>query len=594
VNETNQVVQLKRRIAGFVQQKNYKQALNDSNKLVKLAPVDIEAWYVRHQLQEYFGDFEGAVRSLHQVCQVPSPIYEAALDTSVKLCKKHKLNQLGVAPAQARCKNRPHDPEMFFDLGYFLFELEQMAASVEPFSRALEMDPSSERYARFLTAAYLFSGQVVKSLEILDAYTERYGNSEEMHAIQSMTSNYPWAFTDQAVFDRQVASGRFFESGHDVSDRFIGFTPGEKIRLGYLSSDFYHHSVAFFFRTLCEHHNRDRFEVVCFSDVARPDQVTDDLRALSDEWVECLGKDDSQVASLVRERNIDILVDLIGYAGRSRLGVFARRAAPVQVSYLGYPNTTGLKRMDYRICDSFTDPPGDSDAMHTETLKRLKSGFLCYTNWFPVPAVGELPAQKNNGSVCFGSFNSFMKVSDELLRLWADVLKQVPGSCLLMKSKPLVEAAQRERVWSVFESAGIDRSRVRLMGWAPTIGSHLELYNEVDIHLDTFPYNGTTTTVESLRQGVPTVTLAGRSHRSRVGLSLLTQLGLEGCVAHSEADYIAKAVGLAQDIKALAETRRSLRGQVDRSSLCDQNRFIGEIEQVYEEMLTERAEALKQ
>jgi len=288
--------------------------------------------------------------------------------------------------------------------------------------------------------------------------------------------------------------------------------------------------------------------------------VTAEIKRESDHWIECHGMSDAELYDQIQADELDILVDLVGYAGSHRLKVFSMRAAPVQVSYLGYPNTTGLSAMDYRLSDSWADPVGMTEDQYTEQLVRLSGGFLCYTPASDLPAIAPLPAD-SNGGVCFGSFNSFLKVTPEMMGMWAELLKKLPESSVFMKARPLAEEALRERIWAYFKEKGITKGRIRLQGWTENISSHLELYNEVDIHLDTFPYNGTTTTIESLRQGVPVVSLAGSNHRSRVGCSILSQVGLDDLVATSEKDFIDVAVGLANDLDRLRSLREELRAR---------------------------------
>jgi len=589
------VFELKQGIMRATQVKDYSGALRKAEKLVKLVPEDIEAWYALSQLQERAGQIEAAVRSLYRVCQRPSPVHETALRKSIELCKQGALYKLGIAPAEAMVKLKPQSSAALFDLGLFWFHLQQFISAREFFKKAMALDPEKEIYARYCALSYIYSGNVKEGGLIMEEFIERFGASEETAIIRAIASNYPMGLDEtEQVFAAHRAAGDFIEGELSDGQPFSDYRIPDKVRIAYLSPDFCNHSVAFFFRALVEAHNRNRFEVICLSDVVKGDAVTEQIKSTCDNWIDVSSMDNEALCELVRKQKIDVLVDLVGYAGRSRAGVFARRAAPVQVTYLGFPNTTGLTRMDYRITDAWSDPEGMTESLYTESLMRLPGGFLCYTPQDDVPPVSPLPSRKNGRGICFGSFNSFLKISPELLSLWAGIMRQVDGSTLFMKTKPLAEKALREQVWQQLEAEGIAKERVRLQGWTENIDSHLELYNDVDIHLDTFPYNGTTTTVESLRQGVPIVTLAGRNHRSRVGLSLLKQIGLDEWIATSESEYVACAVRMATDPDRLEALRESLRARVDSSSLCDRERFIPEIESAYENMLTERARELRE
>jgi predicted O-linked N-acetylglucosamine transferase (SPINDLY family) len=288
------------------------------------------------------------------------------------------------------------------------------------------------------------------------------------------------------------------------------------------------------------------------------------------------------VCARIGHDEIDILVDLAGHAGNSRLPVFFMKPAPIQVTYLGYPNTTGFSAMDYRLTDGIADPP-DQDRFYTERLYRLPECFLCYrpppeTPLSPVP-----PADKN-GYITFGSFNNFPKISGDTVCLWAGILHRVKNSRLVIKSKQLIDPAICERLLQLFAIYGIGADRLELRTHSPSLESHLSCYNGIDIALDTFPYNGTTTTCEALWMGVPVITLAGDRHASRVGASLLAQAGLTGLVAQSAEHYISLAAFLAGNISPLSKLKTGLRGMIAQSPLCDGAGFTKKIEKAYGEM----------
>ena len=292
---------------------------------------------------------------------------------------------------------------------------------------------------------------------------------------------------------------------------------------------------------------------------------------------------DAEAAELIRADEIDILVDLAGHTNGNRLTVFARKPAPVQATYLGYPGTSGLSAMDYRITDALADPPGMTEAHHSEQLIRLPACAWCYG-----PDTEILPAESPaalRGCVTFGSFNNLAKVNERMLGTWARILEVVPGSRLLLKSAGFLSMDARKRVSAALLSkAGISEERLDIRGPEDNHESHLALYREIDIALDTFPYHGTTTTCEALWMGVPVVTLAGRSHVSRVGVSLLSNAGLPELVAESEEDYVRIAVELAGNAQRLANDRANLRDQMRASRLLDAPAFSRAIEGAFREM----------
>jgi predicted O-linked N-acetylglucosamine transferase (SPINDLY family) len=358
--------------------------------------------------------------------------------------------------------------------------------------------------------------------------------------------------------------------------------PDRRLRIGYVSGDFFSHSVAYFIEPLLAAHDRDRVELFAYADVARPDAVTQRLRGHVPNWRNISGMSNPQLADTVRGDAIDLLVDLGGHTAGNRLLAFARKPAPVQVTYLGYPNTTGMSAMDYRLTDARADPPG-AEALHSEKLMRLPDTFLCYRPPEDAPPVAAPPATAN-GFVTFGSFNAVSKINDPLLDLWARVLAAVPGSRLLLKAKHLSAEINRRRVHGAMAARGVDAGRVELLPPTARVPEHLALYGRMDVALDSFPYHGTTTTCEALWMGVPVVTLAGDRHVSRVGVSLLTTVGLAECIAATEAEYVARAAALAGDAGRLKTLRTGMREQVRASALCDAPRFARNVEAAYRDM----------
>jgi predicted O-linked N-acetylglucosamine transferase (SPINDLY family) len=358
--------------------------------------------------------------------------------------------------------------------------------------------------------------------------------------------------------------------------------PDRRLRIGYVSGDFFSHSVAYFIEPLLAAHDRDRVELFAYADVARPDAVTQRLRGHVSNWRDITGSSNQQLADRVRGDAIDILVDLGGHTVGNRLLAFARKPAPVQVTYLGYPNTTGMSAMDYRLTDARADPPG-AEVLHSEKLVRLPDTFLCYRPPEDAPPIAAPPAAAN-GFVTFGSFNAVSKINAPLLDLWARVLAAVPGSRLLLKAKHLSAEINRRRVHGAMAARGINPGRVELLPPTAGVAEHLALYGRMDVALDSFPYHGTTTTCEALWMGVPAVTLAGDRHVSRVGVSLLTTVGLAECIAATEAEYVARAAALARDLPKLADLRARMRECVRTSALCDAPRFARHVEAAYREM----------
>ncbi len=303
----------------------------------------------------------------------------------------------------------------------------------------------------------------------------------------------------------------------------------------------------------------------------------------ADHWQNIHGMTDALVFQCIQKDGIDILVDLAGHSGNNRLKLFARKPAPIQVSYLGYPNTTGLTAMDYRFTDNVADPPGLTDAYYTEKLIRLPEGFLCYRPSVGCPDIAPPPCLEN-GYITFGSFNNWAKINSKTIALWSDLLSRVPDSRLILKSSLASDRDAQQQLLSLFVQNGIEASRIEILSRLPVFGEHLKQYQRVDIALDTFPYNGTTTTCEALWMGVPVITLAGNTHASRVGASILSRLGLNEWIVSSVDDYLNISEALANDTDNLKCLRRTLREKFQNSSLMNEKRFLANLETAYRRM----------
>ena len=351
------------------------------------------------------------------------------------------------------------------------------------------------------------------------------------------------------------------------------------LRVGYLSPDIRTHSVAYFLEAILDAHDRSRIEPFAYVQVVRPDTVTERMAPKFKAYRATVGRSDDEVAEMIRADGIDILVDLAGHSAGNRATVLARKPAPVQVTYLGYPDTTGMRSVDYRFTDALADPE-DEDRFYSEQLVRLPDCFLCYRPPDDAPPVGPLPFRRR-GQVTFGSFNSLYKVNEKLVEIWSTLLHRVPGSRLLLKSMALQDKAIRDRYYELFRKHNLDGDRILLVSWEPERANHLSLYGEIDIGLDTYPYHGTTTTCEAFWMGVPVVTLKGRVHASRVGCSLLHQVGLDELVATTAEDYVKIAAELAGDADRMAKLRSELRLRMANGPLCDRAGFVQQLEQAF-------------
>jgi predicted O-linked N-acetylglucosamine transferase (SPINDLY family) len=344
----------------------------------------------------------------------------------------------------------------------------------------------------------------------------------------------------------------------------LEISSARRLRVGFLSPDLRTHSVAVFLEPLLRHLDPAGFEIVLYHDHFCIDATSERLKSHAALWRNFFGQPDDRVELAIRADAPDVLIDLAGHTGFNRLPLFARRLAPVQIAYLGYPNTTGLDAIDYRFTDAVADPEGEADRFHTEKLIRFAPTAWAYQPPATAPNIGPPPCTLGR-PFTFGSFNAFNKVTDTTLRLWALVLTTVPGSRLILKSSGLDPAQVGPRL----TAAGLDPARVVVLPPCVSSDAHLAAYADIDIALDPFPYNGTTTTCEALWMGRPVITLAGDRHAARVGTSLLTALGQPAWIARDDEDYIRIAAALAVDPVALARIAARLRDELRASPLLD-------------------------
>jgi predicted O-linked N-acetylglucosamine transferase (SPINDLY family) len=356
--------------------------------------------------------------------------------------------------------------------------------------------------------------------------------------------------------------------------------PERRLRIGYVSGDFRMHAITFFIEPLLAARDRDGFEVFCYHTLAETDERTARFRALADHWHDVSGLADDAFAALVRSHEIDVLVDLAGLTTGNRVLALARRPAPVQVSYLGYLATTGVRAIDYRITDALVDPPGASDGWYTEKLIRLPRSFWCFSPLERMPGPLER-GEADAPPVVFGSFNRLTKVRPELLRLWGRVLAQVPESELWILDVRSDEA--HERVVAEVAAAGVATTRIKTWTRLPA-DPYWDRIRRADIALDTFPYNGGATTCECLWLGVPVVTKAGAMGFTRSATSILGNVGLAELVAESEDHYVEIAARLACDRQRLRALQRGLRERMRASALLDAHGFMRDLEHAYRDV----------
>lgn len=533
----------------YLQQKRHDELELCCREAMKVKPDDVGAHfhlgnvlYARFDLDEASRSFEEALRL--------NPDLAGAYNNLGNIYKMKDQADEAIRCYESAIRLDPDDPDVYTNLGSLQLRVGRVEQGIALHRKALEISPDFEE------------GQS----NLLFSLNYLYGNDPDL----MFREHADWG----ARLTKKYLRRKVFRNPRD---------PGKRLRVGYVSADFRRHSVGYFILPVIQSHDRATVEIVCYANNPLTDGVTEEFQRACDVWRPIAKRSSEEVAAMILEDEIDILVDLTGYTSGYRMELFAGRAAPIQVSYLGYPNTTGLGTMDYRFTDGEADPEGLTDRYHTERLVRLPRGFLCYQPPAGSPEVGTLP-QLASGLITFGSFNNYAKVAPQICELWAAVLKAVPNSRLLVKSLGLGAGDVQREIEERFAALGLEKSRIAICGADDSWQSHLARYHEVDIALDVFPYNGTTTTCEALWMGVPVISLSGRTHVSRVGRSLLTRVGLQDLAADTPEEFVSKAATLAGDVERLGALRTGLRQKLLSSPLYDATGFTRDLENAFRTM----------
>ncbi|XP_073266108.1 probable UDP-N-acetylglucosamine--peptide N-acetylglucosaminyltransferase SPINDLY [Populus alba] len=488
---------------------------------------------------------------------------------------------------QATLSIKPNFSQSLNNLGVVYTVQGKMDAAASMIEKAIMANPTYAEAYNNLGVLYRDVGNITMAISAYEQCLEIDPDSRNAGQNRLLAMNYINEGHDDKLFQAHREWGRRFMRLYPQHTSWDNpKVPERPLVIGYVSPDYFTHSVSYFIEAPLVYHDYANYMVVVYSAVVKSDAKTNRFREKvlkkGGMWRDIYGIDEKKVASMVREDKVDILVELTGHTANNKLGMMACRPAPVQVTWIGYPNTTGLPTIDYRITDSFTDPP-HTKQKHVEELVRLPECFLCY---IPSPEAGPVtptPAL-SNGFITFGSFNNLAKITPKVLQVWARILCAVPNSRLVVKCKPFGCDSVRQRFLTVLEQLGLEPLRVDLLPLILLNHDHMQAYSLMDISLDTFPYAGTTTTCESLYMGVPCITMAGAVHAHNVGVSLLSKVGLGHLVAKNEEEYVQLALQLASDISALSNLRMSLRELMSKSPVCDGPNFTLGLETTYRNM----------
>jgi len=473
---------------------------------------------------------------------------------------------------------RPILFEAHHNLGLALVAAGKYDEAIASYEQALLIKPGDAVVLNSMAGAYRDQGRMDEAIGCLRNALAVAPALQFIHGNLLLALQYYADYDPETTFVEHVRWASHLGVSPALPLPPVDRAAGRRLRIGYVSPDFRQHVLGRYSETVIAAHDRGQFEVYCYSNVTHPDLVTERLQASADRWRSLVGLTDASAAEIIRADRIDLLIDLAGHTSGNRLGVFALKPARIQVTHLGYPSSTGLAAIDYRLTDAYGDPPGQTERYHTEKLMRLPELQWCYLPP-PEPEVGPLPARQR-GTITFGSFNNLCKVTEQRLALWAQIVTDMPGSRMVVLTG--AGSAGDERVLKAFARQGIGKERITLLGMQSP-DSFLRQHHDVDICLDTYPFTGGFTTADALWMGVPVVTLAGPSCVTRQGIGVLVQVGLKDLVTETPAAYVAAAISLARDLPRLEALRGQLRERL-RLSLGDIQRFTRHLEAAYRTM----------
>ena len=603
-------------VINLCQQGQLQKALDRAQQLLQQFPKSLILYNIQGIANTGLGQFDSAINSYKQALKIKADDAEVYSNMGNALKGKGDL-EAAIDSYKKALKIKPDYAEAYNNIGTVLNDKGDIDAAIDSYNMALKIKPDYAEAYNNVGNTLQGSGQLglaidsyKKALKIKSDYAEAYNNLgatllklgryEEAGASfnqaiefkidfssaynnKNNCLNYFMSCSPLSIFEQHLEFGKQFgglQTAPLLSPR-SNLQTERRLRVGYVSGDFRQHSVAHFFEPLLQHHNSDVVEIFCYYNDTPIDEMTEHLMTTSNHWRSIVGITDSDAANLIRNDKIDILVDLSGHSSKNRLLVFAQKPAPIQVTWLGYPNTTGLSEIDYRFTDIIADPIGEADELHSEALVRLPNGFQCYKGNEAFYSNSELPFMRR-GHITFGSFNNLAKVTPEVIKIWSNILHKIPTSHLLLKGSQINHL--KSHYLELFKQEGITENRIEYHIRLPNIDDHLALYNTIDIGLDPFPFNGATTTCEALWMGVPVITLMGDRHVGRVGASILTNVGLTDFIAQDIDGYIQLAVEMAANTNYLKKIRKDLRKRMKRAPLCDGRSFASDVESAYQKM----------
>ena len=590
-------------------------------QVLSIRPDDADAHNNLGSILKAQGKLEEAVASYRQALSINPDFAEAYYNLGNILQNQGQLDD-AIGNYQHALSIKPNYADAHYNLGNALHDQGWLDDAIASYRQALSIKPGFADAHNNLGVALQAQGRLGEAAEcyrqallIKSDYVEAHtnlgnvfkdkGQLEEAVACYrqalSINTDFPQAYsnllltmqymgtaTPAEIFAEHQRYAERFEAPHKAywQPHRNNRHPERRLRIGYVSGDFWNHAVAFFIEPVLACHDKSRVEVYCYYNNTKHDNHTEQIASHADHWLACAGMGDEQLAERIRADGIDILVDLSGHTAHNRLPVFARKPAPIQVTWIGYAGTTGLSAMDYRITEAYMDPPGLTERYNSETLTRLPHTGAAYRPEPGCPPVNPLPAL-TSGKLVFASLNNLTKINQSVVNLWGRILAALPHARLMLGN--VTDSGIRQRLIEMFGTAGIAAERLILQPRLTT-ADYLALHHQIDLALDTFPYNGGTTTIHSLWMGVPVITLAGGHMASRCGVALLSRAGLGEFIAYSEEEYLQRAIQFAQDLPGLNRVRQSLRERMSGED-CNPEIITRHMEAAYREMWRKWCEA---
>ncbi len=549
----------------------FDEAADSYRQALQLMPGFATGYYNLGNVLERLGRLDEAVASLRRALELAGEHPEIYNKLGLALSSQGNLDQ-AEAVFRRRIELEPHSAAAHHNLGNVLEKQDRLDEAMECYTRALALMPDNADAYNNLGNTLTRLGRIDEAMTCYRRALKADPNSAVNHSNMLLAMQYSAGVTPSELHAAHwpydichAAALRSTWRPHDNNR-----DPDRRLRLGFVSADFGFHPVGYFLVRVLEHLDAAQVEIVCYSDGLRGDAMTARIRSAAHQWHDVRPLNHQQLADRIRADRIDVAFDLSGHMSNNRLLTFARKPAPIQITWMGYVGTTGLAAMDYLLADRYEVPEG-SEAHIRERVLHMPDGYVCYDPPVDAPPVSSLPALAQ-GHVTFGSFNYLAKINPPVIETWARILRRVGGARLVLKYAGLNTPSAHQRIAELFAAQGVESARLDLLGFSP----HAELlreYQRVDVALDPFPYSGGLTTCEALWMGVPVVTCPGETFAGRHSLSHLSNVGLRETIAADLDAYVEIAAALAGDLPRLAAIRARLRDQMAASPLCDGKRF---------------------